>query len=170
MSPKYLSSLSICYLVVFLLTANYIPTSSPGLMMGAASLPSAVSLSSTGSYMGGSSMAAAPSRAILYSNLPTAATWIVCSCDGSSLQMVKVVVTVSMSEQAYVYASGAGYTSSPCSLASLTDASVYSAWNGRSVVNVATCDSCSGYGVRSLVYTIAGTYVMTLRRMTLLVI
>ena len=133
--------------------------------MGAASLPSAVSLSSTGSYMGGSSMTAAPSRAILYSDLPTVATWIVCSCDGSSLQMVKVVVTVSMSGQAYVYASGAGYTSSPCSLASLTDASVYSAWNGRSVVNVATCDSCSGYGVRSLVYTITGMYLMTLHRM-----
>ena len=70
--------------------------------------------------------------------------------------MVKLVVTVSLSGQAYVYAAGAGYTASTCSTATLTEASVYAAWNGRSIVNVATCDSCSGYGVRSLVYTITG--------------
>ena len=136
-------------------TASYVSASAPGLVMGTVATPSAIMLSVTGSYIGGSSIGA--SKPSLYAVTPASSTWILGRCTGTSLQMVKLVVTVSMSGQAYVYASAAGYTASTCSTASLTDASVYSAWNGRSVVNVATCDSCSGYGVRSLVYTITGT-------------
>ena len=110
-----------------------------------------------GSYIGGATVGVVPSRPLLFSSSPTAAIWIMCYCDGSALNMVQLFVTATATGRGYIRTSAAGKTLSACATASLTEASVYSAWNSRSVVDVATCDACDGLGVRSLAYTVTGT-------------
>ena len=124
--------------------------------LGAASDSYSVTLRMAGSYMGGASIGVAPGRPLLFSSSDTLAVWIMCYCDGSALNMVQLLVTVTAGGIGRVRSSAAGYTPSTCTTSSLTEASVFTAWNARTVVNVASCDTCDGLGVRSLVYSFPG--------------
>ena len=136
-------------------TANYLPLAPVGLVLGAVATPQAVNLTATGSYMGGGSIGIVQATPILYASAPQSAIWIMCKCTGTKLQMVQVVISVS-GGVGYVNATAAGSVIMSCSSTMLTRAAVFNAWNVRSVFNVATCDTCDGFGVRSLAYTIAG--------------
>ena len=138
------------------------PTVAPGLLLGPASYPRAVVLSMTGSYLGGQLIGAnaVPSSPFLFSNNVTAATWMMCYCDGTKLNMAQLIITVSTTGLGYVYSGDAGYTASTCTNRTLTQAVVFAAWNSRTSVNVATCGNCTGVGVQTLIYSIAGTYVL----------
>ena len=107
--------------------------------------------------MGGNNIGIVQGTPILFASLPKSVTWIMCKCTGTVLKMVQVVVSVS-GGLAYANATAAGAFASTCTSAALTEAAVYLAWTARSGIDVATCDSCDGFGIRSLAYTKTGSF------------
>ena len=110
--------------------------------------------------MGGSGIGIVQSRPMVVDSSPDSSVWIMFYCDGSSVKMVQLVVQVRASGQAVVFATAAGRAPSTSTTNQLTLNQLLDAWKRRVRVDVATCDICSGYGVRYLAFILPGSNMM----------